>query len=83
MGRFMDRIKTHIIFPRWYPQIARKMEKIVARDGQYFERLHCNRFFTIKPQISRKKLHELICTPINLFDVSFLLKLQAEKILIM
>ena len=37
ISRIMDRIKTHIVFSRWYPQIARKMVKVVASDGQYFE----------------------------------------------
>ena len=35
-------------------KLPERWEKVVASDGQYFDWLHCNRFFTIKPQISRK-----------------------------
>ena len=37
MDRFVDLLKKRIVFSRWYPTIARKMEKVVASDGQYFE----------------------------------------------
>ena len=37
VDRFVDRFERHIIFSRWYLTIGRKMKKVVASDGQYFE----------------------------------------------
>ena len=37
MDRFVERLKRRIIFSNWYPTIARKVKKVVARDGQYFK----------------------------------------------
>ena len=51
MDRFVDRLKKRIVFSRWYLTIARKMKKIVASDGHYFESWIGNDFLRIKPWI--------------------------------
>ena len=67
MDRFVDRLKRRIVFSRWYPTISRKMEKIVASDGRYFESEIGNHFLRIKPQIlgkngGSKDVHLIIIT---------------------
>ena len=56
-------------------KLPESTEKVLASDGQYFEWLHCNRFFTIKPQISRKNRPNLFVPLLNFNSLSVIVYL--------
>ena len=51
-------------------KLPERWEKVVAGDGQYFERLRCNPFFTIKPQISRKNRANLFVPLLKQYTIT-------------